>query len=247
VFEIGNSLREARLRQGIDFVRVENDTKVRSKYVQALESERFEVLPGETYVKGFLRTYAEYLGLDGQLYVDEFNSRFASGEDVFVAATPPRPRRRAAESNFVVVALAGIVAVTILVVVAFAFGDEDGGEPPVTPALTEETDTAESGATTTAPTGGNRVPKTARLVLRAARGDSWVEVHRGGPTGELVFAGTIFDGDSERFSGRRLWINFGAADNVDARLNGKSVTDSLPDGQGVAVVTPRGVRAQPAT
>ena len=91
MFEIGNSLREARLRQGIDFVRVENDTKIRSKYVQALESERFEVLPGETYVKGFLRTYAEYLGLDGQLYVDEFNSRFASGEDVVVAATPPRP------------------------------------------------------------------------------------------------------------------------------------------------------------
>ena len=69
---------------------VEADTKIRGKYLQALEDERFEVLPGETYVKGFLRTYAEYLGLDGQLYVDEFNSRFASVEEPPTPSTPPR-------------------------------------------------------------------------------------------------------------------------------------------------------------
>ena len=62
VFEIGNSLREARLRQGFELPRVEADTKIRAKYLRALEEERFEVLPGETYVKGFLRTYSEYLG-----------------------------------------------------------------------------------------------------------------------------------------------------------------------------------------
>src|SRR4026208_1475512 len=83
MFEIGNSLREARLRQGFDLARVEDDTKIRAKYLQALEDERFEVLPSETYVKGFLRTYAEYLGLDGQLYVDEFNSRYASGDEEY--------------------------------------------------------------------------------------------------------------------------------------------------------------------
>jgi cytoskeletal protein RodZ len=69
VFEIGNSLREARLRQGYELPRVEADTKIRAKYLKALEEEHFEVLPGETYVKGFLRTYAEYLGLDGILVV----------------------------------------------------------------------------------------------------------------------------------------------------------------------------------
>ena len=92
MFEIGNSLREARLRQGYELPRVEADTKIRAKYLRALEEERFEVLPGETYVKGFLRTYAEYLGLDGQLYVDEFNSRFTREEEPL---TPPRPRRQA--------------------------------------------------------------------------------------------------------------------------------------------------------
>jgi len=71
LFEIGNSLREARVRRGVDFSQAELTTKIRGKYLRALEDEQFDMLPAETYVKGFLRTYAEYLGLDGQLYVDE--------------------------------------------------------------------------------------------------------------------------------------------------------------------------------
>src|SRR5919201_966206 len=101
-------LSEARLRQGFELPRVEADTKIRAKCLRALEDERFEVLPGDTYVKGFLRTYAEYLGLDGQLYVDEYNSRFAREEEFPVTSTAARrPQPRRMESNFVVVALAG--------------------------------------------------------------------------------------------------------------------------------------------
>jgi len=92
LFEIGNSLREARVRRGIEFAQAELATKIRGKYLRALEEEHFEVLPAETYVKGFLRTYAEYLGLDGQLYVDEYNSRFVIGEEQSEA----RARRSAA-------------------------------------------------------------------------------------------------------------------------------------------------------
>ena len=76
MFEIGNSLREARARRQIPLGQAEGATKIRGKYLRALEEERFDLLPAETYVKGFLRTYADYLGLDGQLYVDEYNSRF---------------------------------------------------------------------------------------------------------------------------------------------------------------------------
>src|SRR5947208_13817004 len=89
MFEIGSSLREARLRQGLDFPELEQATKIRGKYLRALEDEQFDVLPAQTYVKGFLRNYAEYLGLDGQLYVDEYNSRYVLGED---APLPPRRR-----------------------------------------------------------------------------------------------------------------------------------------------------------
>ena len=96
MFEIGNSLREARLRRHIEFAEAEHGTKIRGKYLRALEDERFELLPSHTYIKGFLRTYADYLGLDGQLYVDEYNSRFVVGEDEAPVraprACPPRAR-----------------------------------------------------------------------------------------------------------------------------------------------------------
>src|SRR3954469_24417606 len=91
MFEIGNSLREARLRQTLDFPEIEQATKIRAKYLRALEDEQFDVLPAETYVKGFLRSYAEYLGLDGPVYVGEYNSRSGVGEE----DVPARPRRSA--------------------------------------------------------------------------------------------------------------------------------------------------------
>ncbi len=95
MFEIGNSLREARLRQGLDFPEIEQATKIRGKYLRSLEEEQFDVLPGQTYVKGFLRSYADYLGLDGQLYVEEFNSRYVRGElEEEPEQQPFRPRRR---------------------------------------------------------------------------------------------------------------------------------------------------------
>ena len=86
------------------------------------------MLPAQTYVKGFLRSYAEYLGLDGQLYVDEYNSRFVVGEEEH---NPSRPRRSAppqargvqVQSRVVLLTLLGIGAVTALVIVAWTRGE----------------------------------------------------------------------------------------------------------------------------
>jgi cytoskeleton protein RodZ len=247
VFEIGNSLREARLRQGFELPRVEADTKIRAKYLRALEEEHFEVLPGDTYVKGFLRTYAEYLGLDGQLYVDEYNSRFAREEEVPVqspAARRPRPRRM--ESNFVVVALAGIVAVTILVVVAWKFGSSPETADVVPGAnLVESTTSTETsaGETTEAPTETpSSKPKLAKFVLSAARGDCWVRVRVGSAAGELLYQGTLEQGQTQRFAKwKRLFVELGPAAYLDAKLNGRPV-QNLPDGPSIVVVTTNGVR-----
>ena len=131
MFEIGNSLREARLRGHIEFADAEHGTKIRGKYLRALEDERFELLPSHTYVKGFLRSYAEYLGLDGQLYVDEYNSRFVIGEEDAPIRSPRRVpaaksrRSDRRESNIVLLALTAIGLVTALVIVAWQFGEVD--------------------------------------------------------------------------------------------------------------------------
>src|ERR687883_560411 len=74
--EIGETLREARMRQRIDIAEVESATKIRAKYLRALENEEFSLLPGNTFVKTFLRTYAEHLGLDPQLLLEEYRAGY---------------------------------------------------------------------------------------------------------------------------------------------------------------------------
>lgn len=74
--EIGNNLREARIRRGLSIRDVEYVTKIRSKYLEALEDDDFEVLPGPTYVRAFLRTYALFLKLDAVALVDEYREHY---------------------------------------------------------------------------------------------------------------------------------------------------------------------------
>src|SRR5919197_705017 len=68
MFEIGSTLREARTRQELELGDAERATRIRARYLGALEEERFDQLPAEAYAKAFLRTYADFLGLDGELY-----------------------------------------------------------------------------------------------------------------------------------------------------------------------------------
>jgi hypothetical protein len=67
--DIGATLREARTRQRIEISELESQTKIRAKYLRALENEEWDQLPGPAYVKSFLRTYADALGLDGKLLI----------------------------------------------------------------------------------------------------------------------------------------------------------------------------------
>ena len=59
------------MRQRIDISEIEAQTKIRAKYLRALENEEWDLLPGPTFVKSFLRTYAEALGLDARLLLEE--------------------------------------------------------------------------------------------------------------------------------------------------------------------------------
>ena len=92
--EIGASLREARLRAKLDIIDVEAATKIRAKYLRALENEEWGLLPGPAFVKSFLRTYADYLGLDGKLLVDEYKLRHERPSDLDQMPISPNLGRR---------------------------------------------------------------------------------------------------------------------------------------------------------
>ena len=226
MFEIGNSLREARLRQHLDFPELEQATKIRSKYLRALEDEEFDALPAETYVKGFLRSYAEYLGLDGQLYVDEYNSRYVVGDEEPVA----RPRRSRAgatqsrvDSRVVLATIAGIVAVTALFILAWKFGGSNG---------TQKIQNA--GTISVKKKHRRAAPVSAHLELRAVSGGCRLEVHRNSPIGKLLYAGTLEPGkQAVSLWGRRMWVVAGAPRNIQVSLNGK--VRPFPEGRAVVV------------
>jgi len=230
VFEIGNSLREARLRQQLELPQAEHGTKIRAKYLRALEEDRFEVLPSHTYVKGFLRSYADYLGLDGQLYVDEYNSRFVAGDEDLPLRTRrvPADRRRRhdrRESNVVLLALVSIGVLTALVIAAWRFG---GAEPQDIQGLQPAPRTPR---TAPAPARSG----TARLEVIATRGDSVVVARRGSAIGPVEYSGTVERGQKQRFVGKLLWIRVVSPQNVIVRRNGNRI--KLP----AAAKSPRGV------
>jgi len=239
VFEIGNSLREARLRQGLDFPEIEQATKIRGKYLRALEEEQFEVLPAQTYVKGFLRSYADQLGLDGQLYVDEFNSRYVRGELEEEEEQPFRPpspsgwgRTGSFQGKAVLLTIAVIVGLTVFVFAAAKYGGKNGpsvlnvNPPPAPP----------------------KSKPTAKLVVSAPAGrSSYIVVYRGSRSGRPVYQGTLEQRQRQVFVGQRLWIYVFAPANLRLRLNGRA--QAVP-GQGKGArrwlqVTPSGVTLAP--
>jgi cytoskeletal protein RodZ len=244
VFEIGNSLREARVRQQLELGEIELATKIRARYLRALEEETFEALPAQTYVKGFLRTYADYLGLDGQLYVDEFNSRFGvEGEEArepVVARRSSQVRRqqhRRLERRWVVFALAGIGALLAFFFAAWKFG---GNSRETIPNLS----TTNAGPTKSkilppaSPTKPAKVqPASFKLYVRAVNGNCWLDVRNWSSSGKSRFTGTVELGQSQRFVARRLWVNFGAPGNLAIVFNGRVVHVA---GSGSYTFTPRG-------
>ena len=82
------------MRQKIDIAEVEAATKIRAKYLRALESEEWELLPGPTFVKTFLRTYAEYLDLDARLLVEEYKQRYERPAGMDITPLNLRQQRR---------------------------------------------------------------------------------------------------------------------------------------------------------
>ena len=219
MFEIGNSLHEARVRQAVSLPAAEVGTKIRAKYLKALEEEQFDALPAQTYVKGFLRTYADFLGLDGQLYVDEYNSRFVLAEDDGRVLRPrrsdARPARRSSgfESRAVLLTLAAIAIVSALVIVAWKSG---GGNKRIP--------SSETSTVVTKPSRGKRATAARgiiRLTLSARAGNSKVQVYSSSQGGKLLLDGTLLRGKTIAIPLRkRYWLDVTVPRNVVLHVNG---------------------------
>jgi len=212
VFDIGSSLREARTRQGLDLNEMEFRTKVRAKYLRALEADQFDQLPGHTYIKGFLRTYADSLGMDGQLYVDEYNSRYVVGEEdqpLRTRRVPSQGRRQRQhrESRLVAIAVTAMVLLTALVIAAWKFGGTD--------------DLKVQGVNVAPIATPSAVAK--GVAVTATKGASFMEVRAGSAAGKPLYRGTLQRGQTKRFASRKLWLSVASPRNVVVRVAGVRV------------------------
>jgi hypothetical protein len=221
VFDIGGSLAAARKGQGLTPSDAERLTCLRVKYITALERDDFDALPGRTYARAFLRTYADVLGLDANRYVAEFDERFPEPEELEELAPIVRVRRRSRVRPRRVVALA-VVAAIVGVAIWGALSS-----PPPSPV------TSLNAASASTPPVHHHVlaashtsaPKVSPLVISAKNGECWLEVRLGGANGTVLFQGILEPGKTLTFKSH-VWVRFGAPWNVSVH-RGKSVPSGL--------------------
>lgn len=185
---------------------------MRVRHLEALEGDRFEELPGRTYARAFLRSYASALGLDADRFVAAFDEQVPEPEEPCELAPPPPRRRRA---PFAAAPIAAVVALAVLLVWAAWSNDHLGSRDAVTPPPAQKANAAPvvhhvahvKGAVATLHT----VPQ---LVVRAVGGPCWVQARRDGPSGRVIAERTLSAGATLRLSGRHVWLRLGAPWNV---------------------------------
>jgi cytoskeletal protein RodZ len=247
MFEIGSSLREARRRRHLELAEVERATRIRAAQLEALEHERFELLPPDPYRRAFLREYADYLGLDSDLYTSEYDLRFRPPAEP--PAVPPRQRPRLGSGwlrSGRPLLRVGVALVVVLVgVVAWQFGrPAPTGTPTPTPPPPTHAQTGTRPRIHTAAKTPSAKRATPTLVLTAARGRCWLWVRLGSATGQTVYEQTLQQGQRVRFGLHQpLWVRIGAPWNLDATLNRRTIT--LPAHTADVLATATAIRPAP--
>ncbi len=216
---VAHELREAREARGLSVSDAANATRIWGRYLSALEANApMEEFPAPAYARFFLRSYAEFLGIDPNTIVHEFDEDHPVPEEPLLRTVPfERPRRRGIAGALVFLSIVALVA---LGVVRFQQGRHDESTvPPV----------AATNGRGTQPSPAAQPPRTAPPVVNHIRAvlhvndRSWVEVHADGQT---IEAGVVLEAGQHGVyrADRRLGITLGNAGGVVLEVNGEPVT-----------------------
>jgi cytoskeletal protein RodZ len=236
------------MRARIDISEVESRTKIRAKYLRAIENEEWDLLPGQVYIKSFLRTYGDFLGLDSRLLLDEFKRRYERPSDLEPRpiATLGRERERGARGPLMPPwALIGLVLAGLLIVLYFVGRNAN--------------------KTTTAPSTGASVRGAHHPPVRHGSHPTAVPVAPASTTAslELVPTGQVYvclvDGTGKRLiagrifasgdripthSASKMLLTLGNA-SVTMKVNGRAVSVT-PSASSIGyVIEPTGFRSLP--
>jgi hypothetical protein len=231
--EIGDQLRETRMRNRIDITDVEAATKIRAKYLRALENEEWELLPGPTFVKTFLRTYADYLGLDARNLVEDYRQRYerTAAPELTPFGTNLGARRQRLRRPVFAPWMALGAGIVLLVAALYGLGTW-GGDPEREAAAPTPTPAATAAATEEPEPRKKRAPARRRVRLQI-QPTGPVSVCLENVAGDALIGNLTLDAgqDSETYRSRRFRVSFGTGAAV-MRVDGKAhdVSDDAPIG-----------------
>jgi cytoskeletal protein RodZ len=251
--DIGSTLREARIRARIDMLEVETRTKIRAKYLRAIENEEWDLLPGPVYAKSFLRTYGDYLGLDSRMLVEEYKRQYERPSD----HEPARPvvplgreRERGSEHAFRGPRLpqwTPIALVLVAIVVVLYLVGTIGGSSNKSP------------ATTSSRSGAHKVKHHAthrHVTLPATRASATLQMTPTAPVyvclvngrgKHLIYEKTYAPGQAiPTFTQHKMLLTLGNA-NVQVKINGKPQRIAASSAAIRLSVTAAGVQPIPMT
>lgn len=215
--ELGATLRDAREARQLAFEEVAAATRIHPRYLAALEAERFDTLPGRAYARSFLHEYAAYLGLDPAPLVAEYDARFC---ETRIEPAPLMRVNRSQRSHRVLVSTLAFVVV-IGGGLAWKFGSGSHSTRIVAP----RTPAVEAAMTKPVKVTPAKHATVHSVLISASSGPCWLLVRAGT---RRLYERTLQPGRSVRFTGRTLWVRFGAPWNVDVRVDGKA--RALPGG-----------------
>jgi cytoskeletal protein RodZ len=245
--DIGTTLREARMRAHIDISEVESRTKIRAKYLRAIENEEWDLLPGPVYTKSFLRTYSDYLGLDSRMLIDEYKRRYERPSDNELRPITPVGRRPALAPKGPTLppwALIGVVLVAVLVVLYFV-GRNNGKPTPTTGTHAKRTHRPKHPKQTATTPVAAPTPQMVKLEL-VPTGTVYVCLVSG--AGTKLIPGSIFNAGQTipTQTASKLLLTLGNA-SVQMKVNGQ-VVNVTPSANSIGfLLTPTGHRALPVS
>ncbi|MDD4751797.1 MAG: DUF4115 domain-containing protein [Desulfitobacteriaceae bacterium] len=231
--QIGEELVRARLERGLSLHDVEEATKIRAKYLTALEEEEFDSLPGRVYVIGFLRTYGKFLGLDDEMLVSEYKEQYGT-TTIFIEEEIAAPKTdKKNNKKFLVILFCAVLLVVCAVVLLKLSGSDS--PPPANPSGMETPveDTAnqnkpsedqnklpgnnENESPFTPSENTDEKEQEVTVTVNVKEATCWLNVNIDGKNN---FRGTLVAGESRTFTGKSLIkIRFGNAGAAEVVTN----------------------------
>lgn len=217
---IGELLKNARMKKDYSFEYLEEATKIRAKYLEALENEKFDVLPGSVYAKAFLRTYAKYLELDTEEIINEYNQLKNENPTPVVETKIDDSEPIISGGKKWRYVAAGVAVVSLLVFNSlYSAGKRAEDNKPELPKTVQKQPTENN--KNIAPPQTPAQIEGVRVVLKVTDKESWMRVEADGNT---VFSGLVEPGEMKDFQAQeKIFLHVGNAGAVQVNVNGKDL------------------------